>query len=108
MNPSSSIKSCRYASLSTFYRQQDSDPRRGVFLRFQVTRYKNIFQYILKYYSDDRYQENLPFYARNTASTSIKANTVISEFIENKDILQGQQKVESVLGRFKINKEKVS
>ena len=54
---------------------------------------------------DDSYQETLPYHARHTASTSIKSNTRLTQFIQNEDINTGKQMNYYALENYLYNKE---
>lgn len=57
-------------------------------------------------FTDDSYQETLPYHARHTASTSIKSNTRLTQFIQNEDINTGKQMNFYALENYLYNKEK--
>merc|ERR1712147_224789 len=41
-------------------------------------------------FTDATYQQSLPLHARNTASTAIKSNTRLTQFISDEDVTSGQ------------------
>ncbi|CBY09407.1 unnamed protein product [Oikopleura dioica] len=55
-------------------------------------------------FNDGEYQSRLPFHARNTASTSVKANTKITETLADGDSAREQLRNSKVLSQFELNK----
>ena len=53
-------------------------------------KFNYLYRGIKTLFRDEPYQQQLPCHARHTASTSIKSNTRLSEFIANPDITKGQ------------------
>lgn len=64
--------------------------------------------FICNFFSDGDYQSRLPFHARNTASTSVKANTKITETLADGDSAREQLRNSKVLSQFELNKVMVS
>ncbi|CAG5095787.1 Oidioi.mRNA.OKI2018_I69.XSR.g14336.t1.cds [Oikopleura dioica] len=55
-------------------------------------------------FNDGDYQNRLPFHARNTATSSVKANTKITETLADGDTAREQLRNSKVLSQFELNK----